>query len=126
MLSSAMLYGGSAIVIVWGIAHVVIPTKGIVEGFGPITQDNRRILLMEWLMEGILLILLGALVALVRGLAPASEVGPTIVYRTAAVALVVMAGISMVTGARTSIGPMKLCPPIFLATAVLFALPTLI
>lgn len=110
MLDSAILYGGSAIVIAWGIAHIVIPTKDIVEGFGPITQDNRRILMMEWLMEGVLLIFLGVLVILVRALAPESEVGPTIVYRTSAAALVIMAGISFVTGSRTSIGPMKLCP----------------
>lgn len=124
MLSSVMLNGGSAIVIAWGVAHIAIPTKGIVEGYGPITQDNRRILLMEWLMEGVLLIFLGVLVALVRALAPESEVGPVIVYRTSAAVLVVMAVISMVTGARTSIGPMRLCPPVFLAAAALFFVPT--
>ena len=33
MIDSAMLYGGAAIVIAWGIAHIVIPTKDIVDGF---------------------------------------------------------------------------------------------
>jgi hypothetical protein len=120
-----MLFTASAIVIVWGVAHIAIPTKSIVRGFGPISSDNRRIILMEWLMEGVLLIFLGVLVALVRALVSADEVGPAIVYRTSAVALFVMAGISTLTGARTSIGPMRLCPAIFVVAAILFLLPTL-
>jgi hypothetical protein len=111
-----MLFTASAIVIVWGVAHIAIPTKSIVRGFGP---------MMEWLMEGVLLIFLGVLVALVRALVSADEVGPAIVYRTSAVALFVMAGISTLTGARTSIGPMRLCPAIFVVAAILFLLPTL-
>ena len=63
MIRSAMLYGGSALVIRWGVAHIAIPTKDIVRGFGPMSADNRRILIMEWLMEGVLLVFLGLLVA---------------------------------------------------------------
>jgi hypothetical protein len=124
VLSSVMLYAGAVTITVWGLAHIVIPTKSIVDGFGPMTADNRRILLMEWLMEGVLLVFLGILVAFVRYSAPAGEIAATIVYRASAVVLIVMAGISLATGARTRIGPMKLCPPIFAATAVLFWLAT--
>ena len=126
MFSSAMLYAGSAMIIAWGLAHIMIPTKSILGGFEPITPDNRRILLMEWLMEGVLLVFLGVLVALVRAIAPAEEFAATIVYRTSAVVLIVMAGISLMTGGRTRIGPMRLCPFIFAATAVLFLLPTVL
>jgi hypothetical protein len=124
MFSSAMLYAGSAIIIAWGLAHILIPTKSILDEFEPITPDNRRILLMEWLMEGVLLIFLGVLVALVRTFAPIGEFAPTIVYCASAVVLIVMAGISVMTGARTRIGPMRLCPLIFSATAILFLFPT--
>ena len=126
MISSAMLYVGSAVLVVWGIAHIAIPTKGIVKGFDPISTDNRRILLMEWLMEGVLLVFVGVLVAFVRAYAPAGEVTPTIVYRVSALVLIVMAGISIATGARTGIGAMKLCPPIFGGVAVLFWTATVI
>lgn len=126
MYSSVMLYAGSAIIIAWGLAHVVIPTKDILDGFGPITPDNRRILLMEWLMEGVLLVFVGVLVALVRVFAPIDEFTPTVVYRVSAAVLLVMAGISVTTGARTRIGPMRLCPLVFAATAVLFLLPTVL
>jgi len=126
MNSSLMLYFGSFIVIAWGVAHIAIPTKGIVDGFGPITQENRRILVMEWIMEGVLLVFLGLLVALVRALVPQDEIGPAIVYRSAAAVLIVMAGVSAATGAKTSIVPMKLCPSIFVTAALLFALPTIL
>lgn len=120
------LYAGAAVVIFWGIAHVAIPTRSIVGGFGPISSDNKRILLMEWLMEGVLVIFIGVLVAVVTNLAP--EIGRTahIVYQACAAVLLVMAVISLFTGARTSILPMKLCPPIFLTAAGLFFLPTVL
>lgn len=124
MISSAMLYVGSAIVIAWGIAHIAIPTKNIVDGFGPITPDNRRIILMEWLMEGVLLVFIGVLVASVTMLAAESERSAMVVYRVAAIALAVMAGVSQFTGARTAILPMKLCPAIFLTAAALIFFAT--
>lgn len=126
MISSAMLYTASVIVIVWGVAHIAIPTKSIVDGFGPITPDNRRILLMEWLMEGALLIFAGSLVVMVTLLAPEADRLAVVVYRMTAMVLVVMAGISQFTGARTAIVPMKLCPAIFLTAATLIFLPTVL
>lgn len=125
-MKTALLYAGAAIVIAWGIAHIGIPTRSIVNGFGPISADNRRILLMEWLMEGVLLIFIGVLVVLVTSLTSESERSSIIVYRVCASVLVIMAGISLSTGARTTILPMKLCPLIFLTAAVLFFLPTLL
>ncbi|MDH3691796.1 MAG: hypothetical protein OEU36_20330, partial [Gammaproteobacteria bacterium] len=73
MISSAMLYAGSVVITIWGLAHLTIPTKRIVDEFGPITKDNKRILLMEWLMEGILLVFLGLLVAVVHTFSPSDE-----------------------------------------------------
>jgi hypothetical protein len=121
-----MLYAGALVVILWGIAHIAIPTRSIVDGFGPISADNRRTLLMEWLMEGVLLIFIGTLVLLMTALTPHEGQPAVIVYRACAAVLIVMAGISIFTGARTTILPMKLCPLIFLVTAVLFLLPTIL
>ena len=126
MSSAVMLYAGALIVIVWGIAHIVIPTRSIIEGFGPISADNRRTLLMEWLMEGVLLVFIGVLVVLVTSVAPPMERTAVVVYCACAGVLVVMAGISQFTGARTAIMPMKLCPAIFLTAAALIFLPTVL
>jgi hypothetical protein len=125
-MKTLLPYAGAALVILWGIAHIAIPTRSIVAGFGPISVDNKRILLMEWLMEGVLLVFLGVLGLLVTSLGPESGRLTGMVYQVCASALVVMAGISLVTGARTAILPMKLCPPIFLTAAALFFLPTVL
>jgi len=126
IMKPLMLYTGAAIVILWGIAHIVIPTRSIIDAFGPISADNQRTLLMEWLMEGVLLVFIGVLVVLVASVAPEPDVTAVVVYRVSASALVVMAGISLFTGARTAVLPMKLCPVIFLMAAVLLLLPTVL
>ena len=40
----------AALVSLWGLAHT-IPTSQVLAGFNPITQDNRRVVLQEWLAE---------------------------------------------------------------------------
>lgn len=119
-MKEIMLYGGSVIITFWGIAHIAIPTKGIVNGFGPISTDNKRILLMEWIMEGLALSFIGLLVILITALEGTSNSASILVYRASGVMLVIMAGVSLFTGARTSIIPMKLCPPIFVMVAILY------
>jgi len=39
-MNETLLYIGSIVIILWGIAHI-IPTKAIVNGFGEISGDNR-------------------------------------------------------------------------------------
>jgi hypothetical protein len=126
MLKGILLYSGSAAVALWGISHIVIPTKDIVRGFGPISEDNRRILLMEWIMEGLALCFIGALVTIITMLGDSHNPEATIVYRACGVMLLVMAGVSLFTGARTAILPMKLCPPIFTAAALMYFVASLL
>jgi hypothetical protein len=42
-MNETLLYIGSIVIILWGIAHI-IPTKAIVNGFGEISEDNRKVL----------------------------------------------------------------------------------
>jgi hypothetical protein len=125
-MNEVLLYLGSVAILGWGIAHIVIPTRAVVEGFGPISQDNRRILLMEWITEGLALGFVGVLVALVTALEGPGNAVSTIVYRVSALMLLVMAGLSLFTGARTSMLPFKLCPPIFTGCALLFFVGSLL
>jgi hypothetical protein len=39
-------YLGAVLTGLWGVAHL-FPTKAVVEGFGDISVDNRRIITME-------------------------------------------------------------------------------
>lgn len=40
MLNDILLYIGSIVIILWGIAHI-IPTKSVVNGFGAVSEDNK-------------------------------------------------------------------------------------
>ena len=63
-MNEILVYIGSGVIIIWGIAHL-IPTRAIVNGFGTISEDNRKILAMASIAEGFTLIFLGALALLV-------------------------------------------------------------
>jgi hypothetical protein len=125
MANQVLIYIGSAIIILWGIAHL-IPTKPIVKGFGDISADNKKILTQGLISEGLTLIFLGALpLTLVLNNFPIS-VNALIVYRGAAAMLVVMAGVTFFTGAKTPIIWYKICPAVKLTTAILFYLASVI
>jgi hypothetical protein len=119
MKSRILLYVGSIVIFLWGVSHIV-PTPGVVAGFGPITQENRLIITMEWVAEGLTLCFIGALVFVVTLLAGTANPAAVIVYRVSAAMLLVMAIWTGVTGARTSIIPIKLCPVVKTAVAILF------
>jgi len=124
-MSNLLLYIGSAIIILWGIGHV-IPTKSIVSGFGAISQDNKRIITMEWIAEGLTLCFIGVLVLIVALFDGYQNQTAVIVYRMAAGMLMIMAGLSLMTGAKTSIVPMKICPIVKTTVAILFILGSLV
>jgi putative effector of murein hydrolase LrgA (UPF0299 family) len=75
---------------------------------------------MEWLAEGVTLCFLGALVLILTifGYA-ATEAGKVTVLCVAGM-LLVMAVITLLTGAKTKIIPIKICPAVKTAAAVLF------
>jgi hypothetical protein len=125
MINAILLYVGAAVITVWGIAHIV-PTKSVVNGFGQISRDNRRIVTMEWIAEGLTLCFIGLLVLLVTIFAGPQNSVSKIVYLASAAMLVVMALLTASTGARTSILPIKICPAVKIAVAILFLLGTVL
>ncbi|MFC2033451.1 hypothetical protein ACFLUB_02900 [Chloroflexota bacterium] len=120
-----LLYIGSAIIFIWGIAHI-IPTKSVVKGFGEISDDNIKIITMEWAAEGVTLCFIGLLVLLVTIIEGSQNTVSTLVYRISAGMLVVMAIWTSVTGARTSVVPIKICPIVKTAVAILFIIGSLL
>ncbi|MBM3156286.1 MAG: hypothetical protein FJ004_03260, partial [Chloroflexi bacterium] len=87
---NVLLYIGSAVAIVWGIAHI-IPTKNVVNGFGQLSTDNKRIITMEWVAEGLTLCFVGALVLSITILEGDQNPVSLIVYRASAGMLIAMA-----------------------------------
>ncbi len=117
MVDLIILYLGAALTALWGIAHL-FPTKSVVEGFGDISIDNKRIITMEWIVEGVSLFFMGLLVATVTFIDPLSLVSRA-VYILIILGLLVLATVSLFTGFKVDFLPYKLCPFIFTVSAVL-------
>jgi hypothetical protein len=118
--STVLLYVASALCAIWGVAHL-FATRGVVSGFGEISIDNKRVITMEWIVEGIALISIGAFVATATWTDAASLVSRG-VYAVAILALLVLALVSLLTGFKIAFLPYRLCPFIF----GLSALPILV
>ena len=119
-----LLYLGSGLTILWGISHL-IPTRDVVNGFGDISQDNRNIITMEWIIEGVSMIFIGLLVAVVTIVNPDTLVS-TAVYILSAVGLIGLALVALFTGFKVKFLPFKLCPFIMTTSAVLILLGALL
>lgn len=115
-----LLYVAAALTAVWGVAHL-FATRGVVAGFGQLSADNRRIITMEWIVEGVALLALGALVAAVT---VADEAGAATfaAYAVAVATLLALAVVSLFTGFRVAFLPFRLCPLIFAASAMLIGI----
>jgi hypothetical protein len=120
-MNDTLIYVGSAIIIIWGIAHL-IPTKQIIKGFGEISADNKKILAMEVISEGLTLIFLGVLPILITTCGDAQSLTAHIVYYAEAGMLLVMALVTLLTGSRTPVIWYKLCPAVKVITAAFFVL----
>ncbi len=119
-MNEIVLYIAAALTAVWGISHL-FATKGVIAGFGELTADNRRIITMEWVVEGVALIATGAFVAAATAAGHQSP-GSRSIYGVAIGTLVILAGVSLLTGFRIAFWPFKLCPFIFGTSAILIAL----
>jgi len=124
MFSQILLYSGSAFILFWGVAHL-FPTRSVGSGFGEISVDNKRIITMEWIIEGIALIFIGSVNAIVTVIDHTSSISLAI-YLSSAVVLLVLAFVSIFTGFKISFLPFKLCPVIFITSAVLIILGSLL
>ncbi len=125
MINDILIYTGSGVIILWGIGHL-IPTKSIVKGFGSVSEDNKQIITMEWIAEGLTLCFIGVLVLLITFSVGSQDVASVVVYWLCGMMLVVMAGLSLLTGANTSIVPIKICPLVKTTVAILFFLASVL
>lgn len=113
------MYIGAAVIEGWGIAHLA-NTAGVLQSFKPMAPDTRRVVAMEWIMEVLLLVFIAVLVV-VFTVAGAPQAARLVDWLSGSV-LVVMAIVSLLTGARASFWAYNLCPMIFLSAATLFVI----
>lgn len=116
-MKTLLLYAGALFIAVWGVAHLV-PTRSVVNGFGNLSDDNRRIVTMEWIVEGVFLVFIGVIIAAVT-VVDAELAVSKIVYWLVFIVLNALTVVSLFTGFRIRFLPFKLCPLIFTTTALL-------
>lgn len=109
MLPQLLAYAAAGVAIAWGVAHLA-PTRAVVSGFGELAADNRRILTMEWVAEGLTLIFIGVLAALAGSVGAGTNQLPVAIKAAAAGMLVAMALLTAFTGARTKVVFFRICP----------------
>ena len=116
-MKKTLLYIGGALTLLWGISHI-LPTAIVVKDFGNISFDNKMIITMEWITEGMTLIFLGILTAIVTSVDNQSRLSK-IIYISIAGMLFALSILSLFTGFKVNSLPFKLCPVIFSTSAIL-------
>ena len=117
MANQILLYIASFFLLFWGIAHL-FPTRSVVRGFGDISVDNKRIVAMEWITEGVALIFIAVVVLSVTYIDHTSMISKT-VYGIVFIVLNTLSVVSLFTGFRIAFLPYKLCPVIFTSASIL-------
>jgi hypothetical protein len=117
-MSEVLAYVAAGAVFAWGVSHV-IPTSQVVAGFGDISADNRHIITMEWIAEGLAFMFVGTLIAIVTwsGSVPSSAEG--VVYRTVPGFLLAIGVLTSFTGARTGVIWFRMCPVVMSVSSAL-------
>jgi CHASE2 domain-containing sensor protein len=118
MFRKLLIIIGGSLNIIWGVAHL-FPTNSVVNDFGNISIDNKRIILMEWINEGFTLIFIGLLVLMVTIFNKENNRTLQIVYIASSIMLFSMAILSLFTGFKINFIPFELCPVIFSVLGIL-------
>jgi hypothetical protein len=123
-MSAALAYLAAGVITLWGIAHAV-PTRQVITGFGPITTDNQRVILQEWLAEAFTMWGTAAIVIAATAAGGAADARAW-VYRAAAALLIALGTLTALTGARTPVVWFKICPVLLAGSAALLLTASLI
>lgn len=124
MQNEILFYIAAFLTFAWGTAHL-FPTRSVVRGFGEISQDNKHIIMMEWIVEGVSLIFIGIVVATVTLIDRTGTVSRS-VYWISFAELNVLSIVSLRTGFRVHFLPFKLCPVMFSGSSILIVLGELL
>lgn len=119
MTAASYVYVGLIISVLWGVAHIE-PVRPIVKSFGDISLESKRILVMAWLSEGFFLIFIGAVGAVTAWKGGDAGVFREYILALCGGALLITAVVTALTGGRTSIVPMRICPLVKICAAVVF------
>ena len=124
-MAEVFALAAAGIVFLWGVSHVV-PTRQVVAGFGDISEDNRRIITMEWVAEGLSFVFVAVLIVAVTWSGETLEAAEDLVYRVSSGFLVAIGVWTAMTGARTGVIWFKACPVVMSISAGLLIAASLL
>jgi len=104
-MNTILFYLGELLTLIWGVSHL-FPTSSIVKNFGDISQDNKKIITMEWVIEGVSLIFIGGLTIVITYINPFSEIS-RFVYSFTITMLLILAIVSLFTGFKVNFLPFR-------------------
>ncbi|MGA7833639.1 MAG: hypothetical protein WCA31_00345 [Acidimicrobiales bacterium] len=117
-MSSVLAYVAAGVVALWGVAHV-LPTARVVRGFNDTSHDNRLVITQEWIAEAMTMWFIAALIVTATALGGSHQALTDWVDRISAIMLLAVAGLTALTGARTTVIFFKICPVLLSFTAAL-------
>lgn len=117
-MADILAWGAAVIVFLWGLSHI-IPTRDVVAGFGDISPDNRRIITMEWVAEGLSFMFVAVLIAAVTWSSATPSTAEDLVYRICAGFLITIGVWTAMTGARTGVIWFKMCPVVMAVSSAM-------
>jgi hypothetical protein len=112
----AWIYTAATLLALWGAAHLV-NTPRVIPSLHPSTVDDRRVITMEWINEGLTLVFLAG-IAITVTLLGDSNVTRSVLWGTV-IMLNVMSAASLATGFRVKFIAYRLCPVIFTGSSLL-------
>ena len=124
-MAEVLAFVAAGLVAVWGVSHA-IPTRQVVAGLEPTTQDYRLIFLQEWLAEAITMWGIAALIIAATIVGDEDSGVTEATYYAAAALLVALAALTALTGARTAVIWFKICPALLGSSAVLLVMAGLL
>jgi hypothetical protein len=98
----------------------------VLNGFEPVTQANRRIILQEWLAEAFTMWGIATMVIIATAVGGSGAAVSLWIYRAAAGLLIALAVLTGVTGARTPVVWFKICPVLLTGSALLLIIASLL
>ncbi len=119
MISKILVIIGGLLTFLWGVSHL-IPTITIANGvYGILSDNNKNIILMEWVNEGLTLIFIGALVFITAIMNKENNKISNLIYISSSIMLFLMAILSLFTGFKIDFITFKLCPVIFTVSGIM-------
>lgn len=118
-MNATLAYGGSILLIIWSIIHLV-PTRAVLREFGPLDSDNSRQVIMGWLVEGLTLMFVGVMVLLLLIFKEPDNGATFMVMRIVSAYLLILAFVSYLVGNRTNLLPLKASPLMKCAVAAMY------